>query len=61
MALETDEMTEVQSRSNDVSKFADNTRIGRLIRSDSDTIALEADLDKMNECANRWQIQFNIN
>ena len=47
--------------SSDVSKFADDTKIGRVIRSDSDVIALQSDLDKMNEWSNRWQMQFNIN
>ena len=46
--------------SSDVSKFADDTKMGRLIRSDSDVIALHTDLDRMNEWSNRWQMQFNI-
>ena len=46
--------------SSDVSKFADDTKIGKLIRSDSDVIDLQADLDKMSEWTNRWQMEFNI-
>lgn len=33
----------------DVRKYADDTEIGRLNRSDSDGITLQVDLDKMNE------------
>ena len=33
----------------DINKLADDTKIGRLIRSDSDAIALQADLDRMNK------------
>ena len=47
--------------SSDVSKFADDTKIGRVIRSDTDVIALQTDLDKMNEWSNIWQMKFNIN
>ena len=47
--------------SSDVSKFADDTKVGRLIRSDADVIALQADLDRMKEWTDRWQMQFNIN
>ena len=42
--------------SSDVSKFADDTKIGRVIRSDSDVIALQADLDNMNEWSSKWQM-----
>ena len=45
--------------SSDVSKFADDTKIGRLIRSDSDVIALQEDLDRLNEWSSKWQMQFN--
>ena len=41
--------------------FADDTKIGRIIRSDSDAIALQADLDRMNEWTDRWQMQFIVN
>ena len=34
--------------SSDISQFADDTKMGRIIRSNSDTIALQADLDTMN-------------
>ncbi len=35
-----------------IPKFADDTKISRLIRSDS---------DKMSEWSNRWQMQFHVN
>ena len=35
--------------SSDISKFADNMKIGRIIRSDSDAITLHADFDRLNE------------
>ena len=47
--------------SSDISKFADDTKVGRLIRTETDAIALQEDLDKMMEWTNRWQMQFNIN
>ena len=43
--------------SSDVSKFADDTKIGRLIRSESDVIALQADLDRMKEWTNRRPLE----
>ena len=43
-----------------ISKFADDTKIGRIIRSDSDTNALQRDLEKMNEWVDKWQMEFNI-
>lgn len=33
----------------DVSKFTDDSKVGRLFRSDSDAIVLQADLYRMNE------------
>ena len=46
--------------SSHLSKFADDTKIGRIIRSDEDTMALQADLEIMYEWADKWQMQFNI-
>ena len=46
--------------SSDISKFVDDTKkIGRIIRADSVAIALQADLNNMNEWIDRWQMQFN--
>ena len=38
-----------------------NTKIDKVIRLDFDAIALYADLDRINEWIDRWQMQFNIN
>ena len=35
--------------SNDISKFANDSRIGRIIRSESDVKDLQGDLDRLNE------------
>ena len=34
---------------------------GKIVRSDFDAIALQADLDKVNEWIDRWQMQLNMN
>ena len=47
--------------SSNISKFADDMKKSRIIRLDSDAIAMQTDLDGMNECTDRWQMQFNIN
>ena len=47
--------------SSDISKFANDKKIGKIIRSDSDAITLQVYLDRMNEWTDRWQMQFNIN
>ena len=47
--------------SSDVSKFADDTKIGRKITSDHDAIALQTDLDRMSDWADKWLMQFNVN
>ena len=46
--------------SSDISKFADDTKLGRIIGSQSDVNILQGDLDKLNEWAVRWQMEFNI-
>lgn len=47
--------------SSGVSKFANDTKKGRLMRSssDSDAIPLQTDMEKMYEWANRFQILAN--
>ena len=47
--------------SSDISKFADNTKIRRIIRLDFDAIPLQVDLDIMNGWTDKWQMQFDIN
>ena len=46
--------------SSDISKFADDNKIGRIIRSESDVIDLQEDLDRLNEWVVNWQMEFNI-
>ena len=45
--------------SSDISKFADDSKIGRIIRSESDVKDLQGDLDRLNELVVRWQMDFN--
>ena len=46
--------------SSDISKFADDSNIGRIIRSESDVKDLQGNLDRSNEWVVRWQMEFNI-
>ena len=46
--------------SSDISKYADDMKIDRLIRSHFDVNALQENLDRMNEWTDRWQMQVNI-
>ena len=46
--------------SSGVSKFADDSKIGRIIRSESDVKDLQGDLDRLNEWVVRWQMEFDI-
>ncbi len=46
--------------SSDVSKFADDTKIGRVIQSGRDASALQGDLDKLFDWAGKWQMEFNV-
>ena len=43
----------------DISKFADDTKIGRLINLQNDIDQLQRDLDTMHEWAIKWQMAFN--
>ena len=49
--------TEVNS---DISKFADDTKIGRKITKLDDVRGLQEDLDKLYEWSEKWQMQFNV-
>ena len=42
-----------------ISKFADDTKVGRIVENDEGRAALQADLDKLLEWADKWQMQFN--
>ena len=44
----------------DVSKFADDTKIGRPIRDIADARALQEDLNSLNEWSEKWEMKFNV-
>ncbi len=46
--------------SSEVSKFADDTKVGRIIRTDQDASELQGDLDRLYDWARKWQMEFNI-
>ncbi len=43
----------------EVSKFADDTKVGKIIRTDQDATELQGDLDRLYDWARKWQIEFN--
>ena len=45
--------------SSNISKFADDTKIGRQINSGQDANALHEDLNKLQGWSEKWQIKFN--
>ena len=47
--------------SSDVSKFADDTKVGRPVKSIDDVRMLQEDLDKLYNWSDKWEMQFNIN
>ena len=40
-------------------KFADDTKFGRVIKSDEDRASMQEDINKLLEWANTWQMEFN--
>lgn len=42
-----------------ISKFADDTKMGRAMISDNDRAAMQKDIDKLVEWAETWQMEFN--
>ena len=42
-----------------ISKFADDTKVYRDVSQDSDSLALQSDLEKLVLWANEWQMTFN--
>ena len=40
--------------SSDISKFADDSKIGRIIKSEYDVKDLQGDLDRLNEWVVKW-------
>ena len=47
--------------SNDISKFADDTKIGRPKKNIDDARMLQDNLNRLYEWSEKWQIQFNVN
>ena len=45
--------------SSNISKFADDTEIGRQISTPRDSDILQRELDILHEWANKWQMDFN--
>ncbi len=43
-----------------ISKFADDTKIGRTIRTGEEARALQEDLNKLSAWSEKWQLSFNI-
>jgi len=43
-----------------VIKFANDTKIFRKMRDVRDNICMQADLDRLVEWADKWQMQFNV-
>jgi len=48
------------SISGNVFKFADDTKIFRQVRDVQDNISMQADLNRLVEWADKWQMQFNV-
>ncbi len=44
----------------EVSKFVDDTEVGRVIRTEQDANELQGDLDGLYDWARKWQMEFNI-
>ena len=42
-----------------ISMFADHTKIMRRVTNQEDFVVLQLDLDKVNDWATKWQIEFN--
>ncbi len=45
--------------SSEISKFADDTKIGKVITTDQDARTLQGDLDRLYDWPRKWQ-EFNI-
>ena len=42
-----------------ISKFADDTKMGRVIEAESDRERLQEDGDRLHEWSQKWQMSFN--
>ena len=47
--------------SSDISKFADDTKIGRPIMNIHEVRRLQEDLDRLHDWSEKWKMQFNVN
>lgn len=45
----------------DISKFADDSETGRLLRSDKDTMVLPEEMNSLNELSKKLMMHLNIN
>ncbi|PJG57360.1 hypothetical protein CUC53_18445, partial [Aeromonas cavernicola] len=46
---------------NNISKFADDTKLGGSVACDEDVRRIQGDLDRLGEWADTWQMMFNVN
>ena len=46
--------------SSEISKFTDDSKISKIIRSESDVKELQGDLNRLNEWVVMWQMGFNV-
>ncbi|XP_059829735.1 STARD3 N-terminal-like protein isoform X1 [Hypanus sabinus] len=46
---------------NNISKFADDTKLGGSVTCDEDVRRIQGDLDRLGEWADTWQMTFNVN
>ena len=42
-----------------ISKFADDTKVGRIVESEEDRAALQNDINNLMNWSDKWQMQFN--
>ena len=43
-----------------ISKFADDTKLGGIVRCEEDAWRLQGDLDRLSEWVDAWQMQYNV-
>ena len=47
--------------SSDISKFADDTKMGRPVNNAEDIRMLQEDLNRLHDWSEKWEMQFNVN
>ena len=50
----------IQSLTDILSKFADDTKVGKVINSDSDLLAMQSIIDSVLKWSKDWQMDFNV-